>query len=374
LGTVAPAGDGKSFTYTPPPNFVGQDRFLYTVGFDPDDPPPAGSDMTAQVTVNVTETNDAPTAVDDSLNATEDTPLVFSANDLVGNDLKGPASESGQALTVTQVTPGVSTHGTLALNSGQLTYTPESNYNGLASFEYRVCDSGTPSLCDTGAVSLSVAAVNDLPVISALADQTTPEDTAKGPLAFTISDVETAAGSLLLSGVSSDPAVLPDANIVFGGSGGSRTVTVTPAANRFSSAGVAITLTVADGAGEGSGKTSTSFKLVINPVDDAPVVTHPGDQHVGIGDPLAVQILADDPDLAAGDENFEYSLIVTPTGLDLDIGSKGLITGTVTSSGPYTVEVFVRSGSLIGTTKFVISTEQYLVYLPNLIDRMSFGP
>ena len=44
---------------------------------------------------------------------------------------------------------------------------------------------------------------------------------------------------------SSNPALVPAANIVFGGSGANRTVTITPAANQSGTA--TITLTVTDG-------------------------------------------------------------------------------------------------------------------------------
>ena len=39
------------------------------------------------------------------------------------------------------------------------------------------------------------------------------------PIAFTIGDAETAIGALTLSGTSSNAALVPDANITFGGSG-----------------------------------------------------------------------------------------------------------------------------------------------------------
>ena len=59
--------------------------------------------------------------------------------------------------------------------------------------------------------------------VTALADQTTPEDTATGALAFTIGDLETAASALALSATSSDPALVPVANVVFGGTDAART-------------------------------------------------------------------------------------------------------------------------------------------------------
>ena len=49
---------------------------------------------------------------------------------------------------------------------------------------------------------LTVNAVNDAPTITNIADQTTTVGTATGPIGFTVGDVETAAGSLTVSGSS----------------------------------------------------------------------------------------------------------------------------------------------------------------------------
>src|SRR6185369_2151684 len=89
-------------------------------------------------------------------------------------------------------------------------------------------------------------AVNDPPTISNIADQSTAVGTAAGPIGFTVGDVETGAGSLILSGSSSNPTLVPVGNIAFGGSGSSRTVTVTPAANQTGTATIGVT--VSDGA------------------------------------------------------------------------------------------------------------------------------
>ncbi|MCQ4349138.1 cadherin-like domain-containing protein [Pseudomonas stutzeri] len=64
-------------TFTPDADFNGVATFSYTVT--------DGNlvSNTATVTVNVAPVNDAPVANDDSLAATEDTPVTFSAADLL---------------------------------------------------------------------------------------------------------------------------------------------------------------------------------------------------------------------------------------------------------------------------------------------------
>ncbi|MFN8869310.1 MAG: beta strand repeat-containing protein, partial [Pseudomonadota bacterium] len=125
---------------------------------------------------------------------------------------------------------------------------------------------GPWSLATVG-LGTSVTAVNDVPTITPVANQTIAEDGATGALAFTVGDVETAPGALTVSASSTNTALVPVASIVLGGSSASRTVTVTPLANAFGSA--TITLTVSDG----SASSTTSFTLTVDPVNDRPVAS-----------------------------------------------------------------------------------------------------
>src|SRR2546426_10796669 len=81
---------------------------------------------------------------------------------------------------------------------------------------------------------------NAAPTITSIANQTTTVGVAVGPLSFTVGDVETAPGSLTVSGSSSNTTLVPNANILFGGAGANRTVTVTPAAGQTGAATVTV--------------------------------------------------------------------------------------------------------------------------------------
>jgi hypothetical protein len=84
-------------------------------------------------------------------------------------------------------------------------------------------------------------------------------DTGTAPIAFTIGDPETAAANLTVSGASANPGLLPNANIVFGGSDSNRTVALTPTTGQI---GVApITLTVSDG----TNTANSLFALLVTP-------------------------------------------------------------------------------------------------------------
>ncbi|UVE18757.1 retention module-containing protein [Pseudomonas sp. LS44] len=117
----------------------------------------AADGTSTTVQVNITGTNDAPIAVNDSLTATEDTQVTFSAAQLLGND----TDVDGPALTIASVTSG--TGGTAVLNiDGTVTFTPNANYNGTATFTYTTTDGTLTSAPATA--SITVTPVNDPPV------------------------------------------------------------------------------------------------------------------------------------------------------------------------------------------------------------------
>lgn len=107
------------------------------------------------------------------------------------------------------------------------------------------------------------------PTISAIGNVTIAEDASTSTIAFTVDDAETAASSLTVSATSSNPTLVPNnpAALTLGGSGGARTLIVTPAANQNGTA--TITVTVSDG----SQTASEPFTLTVTAVNDAPTIT-----------------------------------------------------------------------------------------------------
>eukprot|EP00906_Rhabdomonas_costata_P018864 RCo027487 len=103
-------------------------------------------------------TNQAPIANNDTLTATEDKPIIYTAAQLLGND-----TDDGNpgALHIESVTSG--TGGTAVLNSdGTVTFTPNADFNGTANFTYTVSDGLLTSNAAT--VNVTVTPVNDAPV------------------------------------------------------------------------------------------------------------------------------------------------------------------------------------------------------------------
>ena len=200
-------------------------------------------------------------------------------------------------------------------------------------------------------------APNTAPTISVIGPQTTSEDTASGAIAFTVGDAETAAGSLTVSGSSSNTTLVPNGNIVFGGSGANRTVTVTPAGNQTGTAN--ITVTVSDG----QLSTPTSFQLTVNAVNDAPTITGIANQTTTTGvavGPLSFTI--GDIETAASNLTVSGSsnnTTLVPNGNIVFGGSGANRTVTVTPAGNQTgtanITVTVSDGQLSAPTNFMLT-------------------
>ena len=69
--------------------------------------------------------------------------------------------------------------------------------------------------------------INTPPVISGLPGSTTIQEDDSVTLDFTVSDDSTLPGDILLFTQSYNPALIPDANIVLGGSGENRSIQIT---------------------------------------------------------------------------------------------------------------------------------------------------
>merc|ERR1711941_129087 len=110
-------------------------------------------------TVTVTGTNDGPVANVDTGSVDEDGSATFTSEQLLANDSD---IDVGDSFSITAV--GDASHGTVSLNevTGEVTFTPDENYNGPASFTYTITDEHGAT--DTATVNLTVNPENDDPV------------------------------------------------------------------------------------------------------------------------------------------------------------------------------------------------------------------
>jgi uncharacterized delta-60 repeat protein len=130
-----------------------------------------------------------------------------------------------------------------------VTITPAAGKAGTAVVTLTVRDAG--GLTDTDSFTVTVnlppPPLPVPPTISGVADVTATAGEVIGPITFAVADAETPAAGLVVTAASGNPALIPAGGIALGGAGGSRTVTITPAAGETGTA--TIILTVRDAAG-----------------------------------------------------------------------------------------------------------------------------
>ena len=196
-GALVISSDG-TFSYQPDLNFNGTDSFIYEVTDG------NGGTGQATVTVAVAPINDAPVAANDAYAISEDTTLTttLGVNGLLQNDI----DVDGDPLTLNSIPVIGPSHGILVLNAdGTFTYTPNPNFNGSDSFTYMLTDPAGDS--DTATVDISIAAVNDAPVVTTNTGATVTEggNVSIGSLELLAVDVDNAPSQLTFS-VTTNPA------------------------------------------------------------------------------------------------------------------------------------------------------------------------
>jgi hypothetical protein len=358
-GTVTINDDG-TLTYTPKANFSGADTFTYTVSdsesrwhihglagllgglFGGD----GGHTATGTVNVTVTAVNDAPVAVDDTADTPEDAAVTI-------NVLANDSDIDGDALTVASGDPRVVVNA-----DNTITFTPAANSTGTQTFTYTVSDSKGGA--DDGAVTVTVSAVNDAPMANT-DSYTTAEDTALTIHAPGVlgndTDVDGDDLSVSVIGIPAHGGVTVNADGSF---------TYTPTMDYNGDDEFSYTVT------DGSLTSSTTVKITVTPVNDAPVAVDdtadtPEDA------PVTINVLANDSDVdgdaltvASGDPrvvvNADNTITFTPTatgvqtfGYTVSDGHGGSDTATVS----VTVSTVVQPGIVInGPTDIDPNTEQ----------------
>ena len=233
------------------------------------------------VPITVTPVNDKPViAIVNPLTTPEDIALTYCAT-IADVD-------AGSTFTSTSCGAANGTVGTV-INGGQvcITYTPNLNFNGVDSTCVIVCDNGTPTLCDTLRVRITVTPVNDNPVIVDLAPQTTLEDTPLN-VCTTINDVDGGSPvfSATLCGVTNGTAT---PSVV----GNQLCINYIPTANYNGPASVCVI--ICDN-GSPSKCDTTTVAITVTSVNDAPVIVDLAPQTTLEDTPLNVCTTINDVD------------------------------------------------------------------------------
>ncbi len=303
--TIAPGGNPTNgtasvdpvtgeITYTPNPGFYGQDTITYVIcdGGTPD------LCDTAEIIVTIApvvdEPNVGPIATNDYGTTPEDTPITIGVmnndSDPNGNPLNDP----------TIITPP--SNGTASVNAdGTITYTPNPNFVGQDTLYYEICDTGSPVICDTAMVVITITPANDAPTTTDIAVETlvdTPigvnvgagtSDPENNPLTYTYGAPSVAGTTVTVTGPGNIDVTPPTGFV------GTITIPFTVcdssefAVNVLCTTGT-ITVTVVDTTGGANNPPLANNDLVTTDID-SPVTVNPlGNDYDVNGDDLTVTI------------------------------------------------------------------------------------
>ena len=291
---ISGTGNRRTMTITPLANKNGSAVITLTLS-DAD-----GLNSSGQFTLNVTAVNDAPTINQISNAALEENAAEQTVN-LTGITI-GP--DSGQSIATVVVTAKDKGSDPAVNNKIDITLQPAlPNSDGATSFKYRpkqfvsgtavltvtVTDSGDTSNdgknSQTMSFEVAIASVNQAPsftfdqsTTTTSVDRTVDPGQATAIIPFYITDVETAVEQLEITTSSSNSSLVPNdaAHILIGGSFGTRSIQVIPAAGQSGS--TVITISIKDK--DGGVKTGT-LNLTVRPGVNPTIVLTPNTQTVG---------------------------------------------------------------------------------------------
>jgi hypothetical protein len=228
---------GNRIMYVPNPNFNGADSFGYTISDG------KGGSSSATVSVTINPVNDDPVSVNDSAVTNEDVKVVIS---VLSND----SDVDGDSLAISSV--GTSLQGTASINSGNtVTYAPNADFNGQASFGYTISDGKGGSSSAT--VSVTINPVNDPPV--AADDSATTDEDVPATINVLAND----------SDVDNDRLTILSVTQPVNGTAAISGIDIRYEPNHNFAGQDSLTYTVSDGNG---GQDTATVSITINPVDD----------------------------------------------------------------------------------------------------------
>jgi len=219
---------------------------------------------------SVESQNNAPIANNDSVSVDEDNYIII---DVLEND----SDNDGDSLNITSVTQP--SNGRAEIVDNKIKYTPNANFNGSDSFSYTISDESANA---SATVNVTVNAVNDAPTISSIDDVTIDEDSNAITINLNANDVDN--DSLTFSASSSNLEIA-DIEVK------SDKLTITPKANQYGEADITVSVKDSSNASD-----STTFKLKINQVNDAPSASN-DNASVDEDNSIIIDVLANDSDI-----------------------------------------------------------------------------
>jgi VCBS repeat-containing protein len=311
--------NGK-LTYTPDLYFEGTDTFTFKLNDGRLDSAPA------TVSINICP-NLLPVAESHSVTTPEDTPVQIG---LIGSD---PDSDQLSYIMVSETS-----HGSLNGTAPNLTYTPNSNFNGTDSFSFKVNDGIDDSHPAT--LSITVSSINDPPVARDDA-VVTLEDTpaVKVDVLENDTDIDNEGRYLYLDTLTVTAVTQGKNGLVTINPDG--TLSYSPNANFNGSD--EFTYTVRDNKEDTD---TAKVNVTVKMANDAPVIISAAGATANIGAIYTYDVNASDPDL---NDTLTYSLTTKPADMTID-SATGLIQWTPTEVGENEVVVKVADSNSVPTT------------------------
>lgn len=254
-------------TLTPAANASGSSNIVFTVS-------DTVTSVTSSFTYTVTAINDAPVISSITAKVTsEDTSFAvnFTVAD-VDSTLDCTSSMTSSTSDSTLINTGNIVFSGTAPNC-TATVTPTANQNGAVNLTFRVSDSEPLFMDQT--FSVTVNAINDAPVISAITVQNVKSDSSL-IVNYTISDVDNVMNcSSSLTVTSGTTAVLPDADITKGGSAPNCSLNIAPSLNVAGTSSISVTVS------DGTLSANSSFVLTV--INVASIAVSPSAFSIAVG-------------------------------------------------------------------------------------------
>jgi len=311
-------GSAPNLIYQPNADYSGADSFTFRTNDG------TGDSIDAIVNITVAPENDSPVAEDLTAITNEDTTVAIT---LAGSDI------DGDSLTYQIIAQP--TNGTLTGTAPNLTYQPNTNFNGTDSFTYQANDGNADST--DAMVKITVTAVNDLPVADTQVVSTN-EDTS---VVITLSGSDIDDDALTYQVI-----ILPTQGVL---TGSAPNLTYQPNAN-FNGED-SFTFRVNDGT---SDSPEVTIDITVNTVNDSPTLSIISPQS---GDVFTsgetISFSANAIDIEDGNIAANVSWVVNPGAINLGVGDT--VNATFAAGDFSVAATIVDSGNVSVSQNIVIS-------------------
>ncbi|MBF0451317.1 MAG: tandem-95 repeat protein [Candidatus Magnetomorum sp.] len=264
---ISGEGTERFIHATPANNASGTLMVTITVTDDHSEP----ASVSHSFTLTILPVNDPPEmSLIDDLVIDEDTPSVEIMMDIM--DMESLSSElylTAVSLNETLI-PQKNVHVIENNSTYKLYFFPAVNMYGSGDIQLSLADPDGKSV--TQRFTVTVNAVNDVPVIQTIKAITIHEDSASAPLAITVSDSETLPENLIVNIYSSNPQLINDTGLALSQNNGRRELILTPLPNQSGMSLIEIEVADAEGLTQRSLMT-----LTVLPVNDTPIISEIAD-------------------------------------------------------------------------------------------------